>query len=345
MNRILMLLSKDWTKDVRVRKEVNSLSKAGFKVGVLHDSSPRTTGVISTVLRLVRFQYRCLNGFNMMKPDIVHAHDLDTLPMGVLISKLKGTPLVYDAHESYTHMVSSRLPEHVVLFMQWIEHKLTRHADRIILANEKIGPNVSDEPDKWVVVMNCVNRMQSDTPPPNHDGFTMGYFGSIEEGRFVQGLIDAVRMVKDWRLVIAGNGSFKLEGLDDSRICYLGYVDPDKVGGLMNRCDLLSVIFEDGNFNDYIGTPNRLFEAMALGIPVVANWNTYSGEITRQTDCGYVIAPNRFPLSYLLNAIAKNPEMHRTKREAGLKAWESEYNWCNQEKKLIGMYEEIVDGG
>ena len=339
-----MLLSKDWQIDPRVRKEVRTLTEAGYDVAVLDMASQQEgAGIVSTVKRLARFQLRCLRESRKAEFDVVHAHDFDTLMAGVLIAKLKGVPLVYDAHESYSHMVADKVPEDVTRIMNWIERKLTKQANHIILANEKIGPLVSVEPQKWVVVMNCPGELNRE-PKDGRDNFTLGYFGSLERGRFIQGLIDAVKMVDGWQVVIAGKGSLKLDGLDDAKVKYLGHVHPSRIPALMGRCDLLSVMFEDGNANDRIGTPNRLFEAMALGIPVVANGNSYSGEITRQTDCGFTITPKMHPLTSLLQCLAREPEKMKQKGNAAYEAWRTRYNWETQETKLIELYNGIAGG-
>ena len=336
-----MLVTKDARYDPRVSKERKSLVMAGYDVKVMGIREKGKVGMLSILKRLARHQLGWFIQSHKEQHDYIHAHDFDTLPMGVLISKLKGVPLVYDAHESYSDMVSNKLPEDMTRMMKWLEHKLTRHTSKIILANKKIGPLISDEPDKWIVVMNCVGDLKGVKAPSNGNGFTIGYFGSLEKGRFVQDLIESVKMARDWQLVIAGRGSLQLKGLDDPRIKHLGYVDSNEVHNLMAGCDLLSVMFEDGNANDRIGTPNRLFEAMALGVPVVANWNSYSGEITKETDCGFTIAPNMFPLKDLLEYLSKYPDEMKDKGNAGHKAWEAEYNWETQEQKLIALYEEL----
>jgi glycosyltransferase involved in cell wall biosynthesis len=334
---ILMLLTKDWPTDPRVRKERDSLVDAGYDVDILSDKN-LSRGVRSTIKRHLRFYVRCMMESKDKEPDFIHAHDFDTLPIGVLISRLKGVPLVYDAHESYSHMIADTVPKDATRLLNFIERKLTRHATHIILANEKIGPYISDESDKWIVVMNCPEKMEHSTKP-DKDKFTLGYFGSLEKGRFVQGLIDAVNMTKDWRLVIAGRGSLNLKYADNDKVQHLGHLSPQEARRQMGRCNLLSVLFEPGNENDYIGTPNRLFEAMALGIPVVANWNTYSGQITKETGCGFTIDADIFPLKDLMEHISSNPDELTERGLAGYEAWRSRYNWYAQEANLIAMYD------
>jgi glycosyltransferase involved in cell wall biosynthesis len=337
MRTILMLVSKNWQTDPRVRKEWDSLSSNGYRVSILSDKN-LSGGVLSTVRRHLNFYMRCLVESHEKRVDYIHAHDFDTLPMGVLLSKLKGVPLIYDAHESYSDMIADRIPDDIRRLLNLIERRLTRHATHIILANDKIGPIISDEPDKWMTVMNCPGRLDYHTKR-NENNFVLGYFGSLEKGRFVQGLIDAVKMTDDWWLVIAGSGSLTLKGDDNGKVQHHGLLPPDEARRLMGKCDLLSVLFEPGNANDHIGTPNRLFEAMAMGVPVVANWNTHSGQITKETGCGFVIDANIFPLKYLMDYISREPRQLLEKGLKGYEAWLNKYNWAAQEAKLIAMYD------
>jgi glycosyltransferase involved in cell wall biosynthesis len=242
-------------------------------------------------------------------------------------------------------MIVGAVPYGLTRILAGIERRLTKRIDHIVLANEKIGPLISGDPSKWVVVMNCPGLILVDSQPApgnNYISFyTLGYFGSFERGRFLQGLIDAVLAMPNWRLILAGKGSLKLTIPDNDRIIQLGNLKPGQVANAMVKCDLLSIIFENGNANDSIGTPNRLFEAMALGIPVVANWHTYSGEIVTDTDCGWTLDPAVCTLKYLLEYIEAHPTELMLKGENGGIAWSKDYNSAVQGAKLVQLYDSI----
>ncbi len=67
-------------------------------------------GQLSLVLNYPLFLLRALREAGRVRPDAVHAHDLDTFPVGLLISRLRRIPLVFDAHERYAGMIALDIP-------------------------------------------------------------------------------------------------------------------------------------------------------------------------------------------------------------------------------------------
>ena len=59
---------------------------------------------------LPRFYLKALRFARKQRFDIVHCHDLDTLPLGYMISKMSGAKVIYDSHESYTDMIADSAP-------------------------------------------------------------------------------------------------------------------------------------------------------------------------------------------------------------------------------------------
>jgi glycosyltransferase involved in cell wall biosynthesis len=336
-----MLLTKDAETDPRVLRESGKLTDAGYTVEVYYRKRSSNERLPHTILSNIAWWVSALKFARTNRHLAVHAHDLDTLPIGLLMAKLKGVPCVYDAHESFPDMVIGAIPYGLTRLLSVIERRLTKHVDHVVLANVKIGPLVSDEPSKWVVVMNCPGVIEVNPASKREKVYTLGYFGSLERGRFLQGLVATVKQMPNWRLLIAGSGKLKVDVSGSDNIIYLGQLKPEQVGDMMAGCDLLSVIFEEGNPNDYIGTPNRLFEAMALGVPVVANWHTYSGEIVTKTDCGFTLDPCVPALKTLLEYLERNPLQLLVKGENGSMAWAKEYNSSIQGAKLVSLYDSI----
>ncbi|MBM4237515.1 MAG: glycosyltransferase family 4 protein, partial [Euryarchaeota archaeon] len=157
--KILMLLSNEYRPDPRVGKEAEALLGAGDEVTILcwdrGHSGPRSassgrlriervrTGRVASVGSfLLNYPLFCLRtilrglGTNV---DVVHCHDLDTLPQGVFLSRLKGVPLVYDAHEHYSKMIASDVPGVISSALELAERTLVKAARVIVAANAKIA--------------------------------------------------------------------------------------------------------------------------------------------------------------------------------------------------------------
>ena len=156
---ILMLLTNAYDPDPRVRQEALTLIAMGCRVRLLawdRDSkSPAsesmegvevervflsskhgrgTTQVFFYIALYIRMVWRGLR----TSFDVVHCHDLDTLPLGFILGKLKRKRIVYDAHESFTDMVRGSIHPGVYHALVWVETFLIRRIDLLITVGERL---------------------------------------------------------------------------------------------------------------------------------------------------------------------------------------------------------------
>jgi glycosyltransferase involved in cell wall biosynthesis len=284
--KILMLLTKDYPTDPRVTREARSLRDAGHSVTVFSlDRGGADYSRLGLAWMLGKFWAGSLVHMRGIEFDAVHAHDLDTLPIGLMIAKLRDVPLIYDAHESYVDMVEGKIPHIVGRFLRFFERTSTKKCAKVIVANHQVGYQVSETPKDCDVVMNCpaLNPLGLPTTIRNGNHLRIGYFGSLEPDRFILEAIEVVKELPDCGMVIGGSGSLEndivREANGNERIAFLGKLSREMSYSIQGLCDLQLVMFKDNNANNIIGTPNRLFEAMSLGKAVVANLFTESGKI------------------------------------------------------------------
>jgi glycosyltransferase involved in cell wall biosynthesis len=339
---ILMVLNKDFESDPRVTKEAESLGDAGHYVHVLDHKRSSCSSRVKWFGSTLRFWLWCLRRSKSRSFDVVHAHDLDTLPTACLISKLRNVPLVYDAHESYVDMIRNRIPESLEAILRFTEHWLVRRCAKTIIAVEGLSYLVSEHPKQCAVVMNCPRGLSVPAHKSNHP-LRLGYIGSLEPGRGIMEGIEAVNRTESWGMVVAGSGSLESEVLkrQNHKVKYLGKVSQKTALQLTALCDLHLATVSSRNANLSLGYPTRMFEAMMCGKPMVVSYFTEASKIVEQNDCGFVSSPESLPVSYLLEYLAKYPEELMRAGENGRKAWESQYNWGSQEKILLSTYDSL----
>jgi glycosyltransferase involved in cell wall biosynthesis len=339
---ILMLTNKDFESDPRVTKEAESLGDAGHYVHVLDHKRSSCSSKVKWLSNTLRFWCWCLVRSRSRNFDVVHAHDLDTLPIGCLISKLRNVPLVYDAHESYVDMIRDRIPESLEAFLRFAEHRLVRRCAKTIIAVEGLSHLVSEHPKDCTVVMNCPKEIPLPTHKSNHP-LRLGYIGSLEPGRGIIEGIEAVNRTESWGMVIAGSGSLESEVLkhENHKVKYLGKVSQKTALQITALCDLHLATVSSQNANLSLGYPTRMFEAMMCGKPMVVSYFTEASKVVEKNDCGFVSSPESLPVSYLLEYLAKYPEELTRTGENGRKAWENQYNWAEQEKTLLSVYDSL----
>jgi len=300
---------------------------------------------------MMRFYWKCLRESKLREFDVVHCHDLDTLPMGLLISKLRNVPLVYDAHESYVDMIQWRIPEFVGRRVRKLEHFITKRCQKVIVANSAVGWLVTETTElaqACDIVMNCPESNSNSIIERTGTHLRIGYFGSLEPDRFILEAIEVVKELPNCGMVIGGSGSLEKEivkqATECERIVFLGKLSRDMSYKLQSLCDIQLVMFKDNNANNVIGTPNRLFEAMSQGKFVIACWFTEAGNMVEKLGCGYACAYSVFPFKALLESLSEHREVLEQKGQNGLKAHLEKYNWESQEKVLLNVYQSISNG-
>ena len=372
MPTTLMLLSKPFVGDPRVNRESSSIVEAGYSVTVLAwNRDGRSVGEASSnpsvevdligppcpkrsflkfAFKLPFFWLACLGKAKQKEFLIVHAHDFDTLPAGFLISKLQGRPFVYDAHESYAEMIAQDAPRFIGRLVHYLEKRLMRGAEVVFVANENVAKMIGAE--DAVAILNCPS--ESEIPiecfgrkdPPLKEKMLLGYFGTLEPGRFVLESISALASQNKWRMVIGGDGTLakavKKASKGSASVEYLGQVPHEQVMKQSARCDALHVMLDPSNENYRISTPLRLFEAMSLGIPSIVAKGTYPADVIAREGCGYVCDHDEKAFSELLAKLANDPAGMVEKGKKGREAFDREYNWGKQAAKLLLAYARLL---
>ncbi len=183
MANVLMLLSNPYRPDPRVRREALALAHNGYDVTVaawdrkgggkreekiegVHiarfgpHNDPK--GAAAMFLALGRFWKEVKEWSVKEEWDIIHAHDLDTLPLGLELGKKLGIPVIYDAHEMYAEMVKEDVPDLIYRMLKRAEKKRARKASMVITVNDAIADVIKGwGVSKVGVVMNCPMPVES----------------------------------------------------------------------------------------------------------------------------------------------------------------------------------------
>jgi glycosyltransferase involved in cell wall biosynthesis len=378
--QVLMFVSNAFVSDPRVYAEAKSLIEAGYEVTVVawdRDKQNSSRGncdgidVLRLKTRLLpkrhnvgspfwvgpnlllwqRQAYRRALEMNREKHlDIIHCHDLDTLAIGTRLKRRLHLPLIYDAHEIYAYMVTKAVPRWMARMLLWLEKRWAMKADRIINVGEaqkRYFESITEKP--VTMIMNCKPLQSTEYRPPDNENFTILYIGGLGEGRAILMLIQAVKELPGARCLIGGIGApsyvatVKEECSKTSNATFLGRIPFDEVIPMTMKADVVFCMFDPGNPNNVMGTPNKLFEALVCGRPIVCTKGTYSGELVEQEEVGLAVEYNEQGLREAITKLRDTPILREKLGRNALKAAISKYNWQKQEEKLLELYRSIQD--
>lgn len=224
--------------------------------------------------------------------DVWHAHDLDTLPAAARARRRGGGALVYDAHEVFLEAGShARRPRWARRLMAAYERRLARRADLVLTVNDSLADLLAS---RWAVarptvVRNCAPAWTPPQPPPDLLRQALAlppgtplllYHGGFLPDRGLPELIAVLARpaLAAAHLVLLGEGPLapRLRELAAGpavagRVHLLAAVPPDELLPWVASADVGVMPNQPRTLNERLSTPNKLFESLAAGLPVVSS--------------------------------------------------------------------------
>lgn len=291
--KIAMAVINDLVTDQRVDRHCRELQKAGYEVLLVGRRLPQSAEVQRPyrtermVLKYVRgprfyaeFNLRLAKVLVAEKPDVVWVNDSDTLVGGWWAARKLHCPLVMDAHEIFPE-----LPEVVgrpLVKMAWklINRILMPKCTRLMTVCQSFADYYADHNGVRMTVVRNVRPCDSESFPKGKtdEHPLLLYQGAVNEGRGVDWAIDALEMLPECRLVVAGGGDL----IDEmrhyagskpwaDRVEFLGRLEPDELNRLTPRADVGLLMLEDRGLSYHLTLPNRVGDFVAAGVPMVAS--------------------------------------------------------------------------
>jgi len=298
--------------------------------------------------------------------DIIHVNDLPLSRVGLDLKKIYNAKLVIDLHENWPGLL--RNAEHTRTFIgrlissdkQWIRYEkhMLHEADLVITVVEEARDRVAlleTVQEKLCIVSNTVDTeaMPVFERKKTDNNFTIFYGGAINKHRGLQIVTDAIKVLKERNisitLQIAGSGSYK-KALEkqvkknniSSRVVFHGQKTFIEMMEILSRSDA-AIIPHLRNENNDASSPNKLYQYMYTGIPVISSDCISLKRIILETGAGFIYR-NDSPaeLASLLEQLYSNRHLLEGKGENGRTAVISHYNWNTDRKRLIDAYKELT---
>jgi glycosyltransferase involved in cell wall biosynthesis len=369
MIKIAHLTSPHSRNDTRIFiKECSSLANVGYDVSlVVADGMAdelkkgvKIFGVKKYSKRLDRMKKGSkviLKKALEVDANLYHIHDPELILIGLKLMK-HGKKVIFDAHEDlpkqilgkpYLNRISKYvLPNIIKIFESWS----CKRFDGIVTATPfirdkflKINPNTLDI-NNFPLLEEFSTEKVSWENKLNH----VCYIGGISSARGVKETIQAMACTKTGpRLQLGGN--FSEADVEKEVKSNFGWQFVDELGWL-DRIEV-SKVFKTSvagivNFlpipNHIEAQPNKMFEYMSAGIPVIASDFPLWRKIIGENDCGICVDPSKpESIAEAIDFVINNPERAQQMGENGRVAVQNQFNWKIEAQKLINFYSKIVE--
>lgn len=304
---------------------------------------------------------------------LIIVRDFHLVPAAVRRAHRRGVPVLFDMAENYPALLEAWRSEDPPLtrvvngvvrniaLARRVERRAVRSADRVIVVVPEHVERVARlgaRPPVSVVentpVLEELLAAGSGDTEPKRDGDLIDvlYTGEIHRGRGLDTVIEAARLLNTgserFRFTCVGTG-VQLEQLRaDAFNCgvaetvrFVGW-QPDLRPWLASTDIGLVPPHVTDHWN--MTMPNKLYDLMAWGKPVVVSDTRPMRRVVEQERCGTVFASgDPASLATALRSLA-DPATRRELGQRGRSAVQRRYNWAGDSAALLGVVDELLTG-
>ncbi len=365
MKRIICTVTNDLSYDQRMTRSCSSLAKAGFQVhllGRLRRYSQPLTHQPFEQQRLrcwfekgkffyLEYNIRLFFYLLFAKFDLVCAVDLDTILPGLIVSKIRRKPCVYDAHEYFTET-----PEVVRRPMiKRIWELVARFAIPRVNAAYTVGESLAEIFERrygkpFGVVRNVPFRQDEIAQPDRTKPPIVLYQGALNEGRCLESTIQAMQFIEGAELWLAGEGdcSDTLRQMTTQlklqhKVKFLGYLHPEDLRKVTLQATIGLNLLENKGLSYYYSLANKAFDYIQAGLPSIhMRFPEYEKINTQYSPFLLLEQGDARTIAHAIQQLLQDVTLYQQLRTSCLQARHL-FTWEKEEAKLLATYDIFIE--
>ena len=371
MKKAIVSVINDLVTDQRVNKSCLVLQEMGYEVLLVGRCRKRSLPLPSRPYAMHRMRllfergpmfYACFNVrlfFVLLwrRADLLFANDLDTLLPNYLISRIKNIPIIYDSHEYFTEtpeLVNRRFVQGV---WKKIEASLLPRIITVITVNDSIARLFGEKYHKEIHVVRNIPPQHSDASAPapaslplaNDKPVVLLQGSGINIQRGAEELVEAMQYVQHGQLLIIGGGDvigqLKQMARDlqlTDKITFMPAMPFEKLRSFTRQAAIGLSIDKDTNINYRYSLPNKLFDYIHAGVPVLVSPLTEIKKIVDEWQVGETISSHepRSIARHIDTMLADTEKLQRYRQNCIAAA--EVLNWENEKQVLIKILKQYA---
>ena len=364
--KVVVSVSNDLATDQRVSKICAVFMDEGYDV-LLIGRKRKNSLSLDRPYKTIRFRllfntgalfYAALNmrlfwKLLFTKTNVLYANDLDTLLANFLVSKLKRVKLIYDSHEYFTEVPELAGRRFAKGTWLRIERYIFPKLKHVITVNDSIAEIYKKEYNVDVATMRNVplkhsgiekDKTRAELNLPIDKKLIILQGAGINVDRGGEELVESMRYVKDAVLLIVGGGDvievLKKMVSDFGLVDKVRFIDKMPYKRMMMytvNADLGATLDKPTNLNYRYSLPNKIFDYLKAGIPVLSSNLIEVARIVNQYEVG-VVVENHDPkqLAQVINEFLSDTDRLNSCKANASRVIE-ELCWENEKAALVNM--------
>jgi len=312
----------------------------------------------SSLVYYLRFVFILSRRILFTKADFIFAEDIYTLPFAAILGRLKGAKIIYDSREVYGHLAGLSKRKNLQSLLKWIETTFIHSAYKTITTGPLDSLHIENAYgiEKSIVIRNFPLYCRIEYPFDFRKHYNLRvdtkiilYQGVILHGRGLKEIFNVLNEIHNCVLIILGGGEYteyykKLsseKGLDKI-VFFFGKIPQHELLNYTAGADIGLSIIENLSLSYYYALPNKMFEYILTGVPVLASNFPQMKDIIDEFKVGLYIDPENS--DELKKSLLRLINDNNLRKELSLNCFNAakELNWEKEIKKLLPFIENNV---
>lgn len=362
-HQVTMITGNYACPNVEGTKEID-----GIKVIYLDEGYSQNLSIFQRLKSFLSFVIKSIKVAKKQKDiDLVIATSTP-LTIGIpalYLRRFKKTPYIFEVRDLWPEVpiqMGALKNPLVIKLAKWFEKKVYLNAEHVIA----LSPGMQDgvvkyiEKEKTTMIPNMskkdefwpreINKTLIEKLKLKQDSFKIIHFGALGLANGATTIIESAKLMKEDQTVefiFAGGGSQEpelkqlCEKYKLNNVKFLGGFPMDEMSEVVNFCNISMVSFKDLPIL-YTNSPNKLFDSLSAGKPIIVNSAGWTKDMVEEHNCGYYVDPNRpEELVARIKYLQNNPAVAKAMAANSRKLAETEFDKSLLCKKFVGVVNEI----
>lgn len=290
----------------RTSQDIFELEHGDIEYSKIDLDIPPSDQIIKRLLMSQKYKRIALKILFKYNPDIIYTEGLDSLDIAVVYKRRFDCQIFYevaDLRECYIEKPKSLFKKIAAYLIKYKDKKLFKYVAHLVITSEKFYDvyylNLIEK-DKTIFMPNTPDFSVFKNYKKKSEGeFTVGFIGGIRYLKQMKMLVDAAKLAKCRVLFAGAGGTFKdFDEISEycrvnSHVLFTGKYNYSRdIASLYGAVDCVYAVYDADNANVRIALPNKLYESIYCGLPIIVSKGTYLSQLVTDWGVGLSVSHN-----------------------------------------------------